>query len=40
MTMIRIMYPNTKGARLDGRYYVDTHMSLTLPVAFPASESA
>ena len=30
MTKISIMYPNNKNARFDMRYYVDTHMPLSI----------
>jgi hypothetical protein len=30
MTKISILYPNIKGARFDIRYYVDTHMPLSI----------
>jgi len=30
MTKISIMYPNNKKARFDMRYYVDTHMPLSI----------
>lgn len=30
MTRISILYPNTKGSRFDMRYYVDTHMPLSI----------
>lgn len=30
MTKISILYPNTKGARFDMRYYIDTHMPLSI----------
>src|SRR4051812_21877482 len=30
MTKISILYPNSKGARFDMRYYVETHMPLSV----------
>ncbi len=30
MTKISILYPHTTGARFDMRYYIDTHMPLSL----------
>src|SRR5437867_10527126 len=30
MTKISILYPNDKGSRFDMRYYVDTHMPLSI----------
>jgi uncharacterized protein (TIGR02118 family) len=30
MTKISILYPNTKGARFDMRYYVATHMPMSI----------
>lgn len=30
MIKISILYPNNKGARFDMRYYVDTHMPLSI----------
>ena len=30
MTKISILYPNTKGARFDIRYYIATHMPLSI----------
>jgi uncharacterized protein (TIGR02118 family) len=30
MTKISILYPNNKGARFDMRYYVETHMPLSI----------
>ena len=30
MTKISILYPNKKGARFDMRYYVETHMPLSI----------
>jgi uncharacterized protein (TIGR02118 family) len=30
MTKISILYPNSKGSRFDMRYYIDSHMPLSL----------
>lgn len=30
MTKITILYPNNKGARFDMRYYIDTHMPMSI----------
>jgi len=30
MTKISILYPNNKGSRFDMRYYIDTHMPLSI----------
>ncbi|MFA5923737.1 MAG: EthD family reductase [Methylococcaceae bacterium] len=30
MIKISILYPNTKGSRFDMRYYIDTHMPLSI----------
>jgi len=30
MTKISILYPNSQGSRFDMRYYVDTHMPLSI----------
>ncbi len=30
MIKISILYPNSKGARFDTRYYIDTHMPLSI----------
>jgi uncharacterized protein (TIGR02118 family) len=30
MTKISILYPNTKGSRFDMRYYVETHMPISI----------
>ena len=30
MTKISILYPNSKGSRFDTRYYVETHMPLSI----------
>lgn len=35
MTKISILYPNNKGARFDMRYYVETHMPLSIELLSP-----